>query len=339
MKIGSIVAAVLFALSVSPSVAVAESPITLRLSYFLPSSHPLQRSFQEWASNVETMSGGTLKTTIFPAEQLGKAFDHYDMARDGIADIALVGPGYQPGRFPVAGAADLPFLYNDGKKGTAAIDAWYRKYAAAEMKDVHFCLGFIQEPATFFSRKKVVQPQDIKGLKVRSPNAAMANLVTELGGTNVAAPPQQSRELIERGVVDGTFVPPGSAVLFGIDKVAKFHIEAKMNAWFGVVVINAAKYAALSPAQKSALDANCSTEAAAKLASPWADFEIAGRDKLLKEPGQEATTLTPELIAAWRKSADPLVAAWSEQVRKVGVNPTEALDALKESLAKSEAAY
>ena len=24
---------------------------------------------------------------VYPAQQLGKAFDHYDMARDGIADV------------------------------------------------------------------------------------------------------------------------------------------------------------------------------------------------------------------------------------------------------------
>ena len=32
-----------------------------------------------------------MKATLFPSEQLGKAFDHYDMARDGIA--ALRGTG------------------------------------------------------------------------------------------------------------------------------------------------------------------------------------------------------------------------------------------------------
>jgi len=332
-------AAALLALSVSSPVAAADSSVTLRLSYFLPPSHPLQRSFQEWVAGIEKASDGTLKTTVFPAEQLGKAFDHYDMARDGIADIALVGPGYQPGRFPVAGAADLPFLYNDGKKGTAAVDAWYRKYAPAEMKDVHFCLGFIQEPATFFSRKKTVLPDDIKGQKVRSPGAVMANLVTDLGGTNVSAPPQQSRELIERGVADGTFVPQGSAVLFGIDKVAKYHIDAKMNAWFGTVVINASKYAALSPSQKKALDENCSAEAAVRLATPWADFEVAGREKLIKQPGQETIALTQAQIEAWRKAALPLVAAWSATVRKVGVDPDKAMQELKDSLKSYEAAY
>ena len=55
---------------------------------------------------------------IFPAQQLGKAFDHYNMARDGIADVAHVNPGYEPGRFPVMGAMELPFLFANSKEGS-----------------------------------------------------------------------------------------------------------------------------------------------------------------------------------------------------------------------------
>ena len=49
----------------------------------------------------------------FPSQQLGKAFDHYDMARDGIADFTYVNPGYQPGRFPIIAAGELPFLIGE----------------------------------------------------------------------------------------------------------------------------------------------------------------------------------------------------------------------------------
>ena len=51
------------------------------------------------------------------------------MARDGIADFAYVNPGYQPGRFPIIAAGEMPFLIGNAKGGTAALDAWYRAYA------------------------------------------------------------------------------------------------------------------------------------------------------------------------------------------------------------------
>ena len=160
----------------------------LKLSHWVPPSHPLQKSLEEWGASVEKDSGGTIKYKIYPAQQLGKAFDHYDMARDGIADLTYINPGYQPGRFPIIGAGELPFLMTNAKGGTQALDAWYRKYAAQEMKDVKFCLAFVHDPGAFHSRsKKIVVPEDIKGMKIRPAHATMATFVTMLGGTNVQA--------------------------------------------------------------------------------------------------------------------------------------------------------
>ena len=154
----------------------------------MPASHPLQKALEEWGAAVEKDSGGTIKYKVYPAQQLGKAFDHYDMARDGIADLTYINPGYQPGRFPIIAAGELPFLMSDAKGGSEALDAWYRKYAAKEMKDVKFCLAFIHDPSSFHSTtKKIVVPEDIKGMKIRPAHATMATWVTLLGGTNVQA--------------------------------------------------------------------------------------------------------------------------------------------------------
>src|ERR1700736_5198437 len=142
----------------------ADPTVELKLAHWVPPAHPLHPALQAWAADLETASGGTIKSTIFPAQQLGKAVDHYDMARDGIADFTYVNPGYQPGRFPVIAAGELPFLISDGHTGSAALDAWYRKYAANEMKDVKYCFSFILDPLTWHSsKKKIVVPGDVKG--------------------------------------------------------------------------------------------------------------------------------------------------------------------------------
>ena len=44
------------------------------------------------------------------------------MARDDIADITYVNPGYQPGRFPIIAIGQMPFIFGDARKGTAALD-------------------------------------------------------------------------------------------------------------------------------------------------------------------------------------------------------------------------
>jgi len=204
--------------------------VQLKLSSWVPPAHPLNPALQAWGEDIEKASGGSIKSTLFPSEQLGKAMDHYDMARDGIADFSYVNPGYQPGRFPIIAAGELPFLFSNAKGGSAALDAWYRKYAAAEMKDVHFCFAFVLDPLTFHSRnKKIVLPEDIKGTKVRPADATVGSFVTMLGGTNVQASAPEAREVLERGVADAITFPWRSLLLFGIDKVVKYDMDMPLR--------------------------------------------------------------------------------------------------------------
>ena len=110
--------ALLLAASVTPAMTPIVTPalaqdkvVNLKVSLWVPPAHPLVPATQAWAADIEKASGGTIKVAVFPSEQLGKAFDHYDMARDGIADITYVNPGYQPGRFrsPLPGSCPSCF--------------------------------------------------------------------------------------------------------------------------------------------------------------------------------------------------------------------------------------
>ena len=315
-----------------------EKVIELKLSHWVPASHPLQKALEDWGAAVEKDSGGTLHYKVFPAQQLGKAFDHYDMARDGIADLTYVNPGYQPGRFPIIAAGELPFLMSDAKGGSEALDAWYRKYAAREMKDVKFCLAFIHDPSSFHSStKKIVLPEDIRGMKIRPAHATMAAWVTQLGGTNVQAAAPEVRDVLEKHVADAVSFPWGSLVLFGIDKVTKYHMDAPLYVTTFAFVFNKARYDEMSPRQKAAVDKHCTTEQAGLVGGPWGKFEHDGLAKVKAEAGHEVYQLTPDQLGKWRTAAEPLVKAWADNVKKTGVDPDAALKELKDQLAKYKA--
>ncbi|MGC2217441.1 MAG: TRAP transporter substrate-binding protein [Pseudolabrys sp.] len=312
----------------------------LKLSHWVPPSHPLQKALEDWGASVEKDSGGTIKYKVYPAQQLGKAFDHYDMARDGIADLTYINPGYQPGRFPIIGAGELPVLMTNAKGGTQALDAWYRKYAAQEMKDVKFCLAFVHDPGAFHSRsKKIVVPDDIKGMKIRPAHATMATFVTQLGGTNVQASAPEVRDVLEKGVADAVTFPWGSVVLFGIDKVTKYHLDMPLYVTTFAFVFNKDKYNQMSAAQKKVIDDHCTPEWALKVAAPWAEFEHAGIAKIKAEAGHEVYEPTPAQIAEWKKAAQPLEEKWAENVKKTGVDPAVVMKELKAQLSKEGAGY
>jgi len=319
--------------------AAQDKPVELRFSIWAPPAHPLVPSTKAWAEDIAKESNGSIKVTIFPSEQLGKAFDHYDMARDGIADITYVNPGYQPGRFPVIAAGQLPFMFADAKKGTAALDAWYRKYAGQEMKDTHFCFAFMHDPGAFHGRKKVVAPEDIKGMKIRPPQSTIAQMVTMLGGTNVQASAPEARDVLERGVADAIFFPWGSVFLFGLDKVTKYHMDLPLYSSAFTYSMNKAKYDSLSPAQKKVIDDHCTTDWAVKLSSPWTEFEAAGRDKMKNMAGHEVYELTPDQVKAWKIAVQPLQKQWADAVTKAGGNADEIYKALEASVAQYKAGF
>jgi TRAP-type C4-dicarboxylate transport system substrate-binding protein len=126
-------------------------------------------------------------------------------------------------------------------------------------------------------------------------------------------------------------------VLFGVDKVTKYHMEAPLYVTTFVFVINKDKYGAMSDRQKQAIDNNCNVEAAGRVGEFWGKFEDAGVDKVKAQDGQEVYKLTPEQTAQWKKAAEPLVKTWGDAVKKGGTDPDAAMTELKASLAKYNA--
>jgi TRAP-type C4-dicarboxylate transport system substrate-binding protein len=119
----------------------------------------------------------------------------------------------------------------------------------------------------------------------------------------------------------------------------KYHMDAALYVTTFVLVFNKAKYGQMSDTQKKVIDDHCTNEWAGKIAEPWADFERAGVAKLRVEAGHEVYQLTPEQLAQWKKAAEPLEQSWSDNVRKVGVDPVAAMRGFKDQLTKWNAGY
>jgi hypothetical protein len=71
------------------------------------------------------------------------------MARDGIATVAYVNPGYQAGRFPIIAAGELPFLVDKPGPASQALAAWYRRRARQARAKVKGLVGFRRMLRTF----------------------------------------------------------------------------------------------------------------------------------------------------------------------------------------------
>lgn len=328
----------LSAIGMAPAIA-QDKTVELRFAHWLPGQHALAKlGFEPWAKSLEAATKGSIKVMFFPAQQLGKAADHYDMARDGIADMTWVSPGYQTGRFPIFEVSELPFQIGSTGGGSAAIHSWYQKYAATEMKDIKVCL-LHNHIGALHSKRPISEPSQIKGLKMRSSNGMVAQMTTQLGGTNVQVSAVEARDALDKGVADGLTYPWRSLVTFNIHKAVKYHLDAKFYSGNFVWAINKSWYNRLSPAQKKAVDDHCNEDWAQKIGVAYGDFEDSGLAMVEKEPGHTVIKPTPAQLAAWKKAVEPITVEWAKSVEKAGGKPQEVLDHLRSELAARNAAY
>jgi TRAP-type transport system periplasmic protein len=338
MKKHLFLAAGALALALGSTAAIAaDAKVNFRLSYWVPPKHKLTPGYKEWGDHVKKMSGGTITFTLFPSSQLGSGRDHYDMVKRGIADIGLINPGYTPGRFPVVGTIDLPFIISDALKGAPAMTRFYAKYAPKEMDDVKVCHTFSHEPGTFHSVEKITVPADVKGKKIRTGNATMAAYVTSMGGNSVQVPIMEAFETLKRGITEGITVPWGGLITFNFGKVTKHSLDAPLYVSTFVHTINLKKYNSLSAAQKKVIDDTCTPEWAAKIYRHWAAQEHDLKGKILKDKTHFSHKIGAKELALWRKAAEPVYKQWSDSVGKKGYKGDELLKELRAELKKDGA--
>lgn len=321
--------------------ATAAAGADMKMSLWIPPVHPLMKDMEAWAASVQEAAGGDLTITLYPAAQLGAPQDHYDMASDGIAEMAMVAPGYSPGRFPIWGLIELPFTFANSTAGARALHEWYLDYVSVEMPDVRPCIVTMHHPGLVHTKGKEVRvPADLKGMRIRPAGPGTAQLVADMGGSTVQATLPEIRELSERGVIDGVTWPPDVFVV-GAQDVLTTHMDAPFYVTAQIHVINKAFYDGLSDKAKAAIDSHCTPEWSAKVGKGWNDVEAASLEKLKAMPGHNVYTLTDAEKAAWAEAGAPLEAEFHKRLKEryPDQDPAAIHQALREKLKAHNAAY
>ena len=203
-----------------------------------------------------------------------------------------------PVAFPIIAAGEIPFLIGEVHGGIRAVDAWYRKYAPTEMKDVKYCFSFILDPATWHSRsKKIVVPADIKGMKVRPSNATIATWVTQLGGTNVQASASEVRDVLETRRCRGGDVPVGLGAAAGRRQGHQVrHGRGDLDHHVSVGDEPEDLRRHVAGAEEGRSTTTAPPSGPGKFADPWGDFEHAGLAKVKAMPSHEVYSITNDQL-------------------------------------------
>jgi TRAP-type C4-dicarboxylate transport system substrate-binding protein len=185
------------------------------------------------------------------------------------------------------------------------------------MPEVKVCMLHSMHPGTVFSKKEMRRPEDFKGMKYRASNTMEALYVRNHGGTLVNVPQPEIRDVLARGVADGTFNIMHSAIAWGIHKEAKYVLDFAWGSPVYALVVNKKKYEGLAAAAKKALDEHCTPDWARRFISPAADWEAQGRELLLKA-GNVLYKPNDEEMKAWRAGVAAVKQAWEKETAGKG---------------------
>ncbi len=137
----------------------AQQKIEMKLAYFVGDQHAMSQWLIKWSDDLEKVSGGRIAVKRFPGSQLGPVQQHYDLARNGQADVAWFLHGATPGRFPLTELVQLPYLVGSAEIGTKTLnDPDLRaKYLDAEHRGVKVLLLFTHQPGNVHTTKKAIR--------------------------------------------------------------------------------------------------------------------------------------------------------------------------------------
>jgi TRAP-type C4-dicarboxylate transport system substrate-binding protein len=177
------------------------SEIKLTYANFPPASTFPCVQMERWAKEVEQRTKGAVKVQTFPGGTLLPAKNIFDGVITGTADIGNFAMSYQPGRFLVSEAVDLPIGFTSAKAASLALYDLIEKYPK-EFEKVKLLTLFTCPPADFMTSKPVKSLKDLKGMELRVSGTG-AEAVKRLGGIPIAMPQSETPEALQKGVVKG----------------------------------------------------------------------------------------------------------------------------------------
>ena len=327
--------ALLLTCLVTGSAPAQDKPIELKFSSWVSAVHGHHTGVMvPWAKMVEEKSKGRLKITIYPGSTLGKAVDHYDMVKDGIADLGFTTPGYTPGRFPLIAATELPLLFKSSRGGSLAVMSIFDKYFKNELKDVKVLWIWVHPPGHFhFAKKPVHKLEDLAGLKIRAATPMLTTMLKTLGALPVSIPAPDTYTALERGTVDGTIFPWEAISSFKLAEVLKHHVEVGLYVAPLFTMMNQKKYDSLPPDLKKVIDDLSGSWAAEFNGKVWDQNELVGIEAV-KKAGATIYKLPVEERDRWAAKLKPVEEDWVKTTEAKGLPGRQVLVDLREAIKK-----
>jgi TRAP-type transport system periplasmic protein len=241
----------------APNISRAAEPLTLRFAHFAKDDHPAHFAAQQFAAHVADRTDGAIKIDIFPDNALGSPPEQAEQIRLGAIDMGLPTQGQLDKYDKAFATVLLPFIFANPQHAFLVLDGSGMKWLAPLAEKQGFILlrnwdyGFRNVTN---SVRPINVPEDMKGLKLRTPHEIQLVSAMEALGSEVQAIafPELYQALAQK-TVDGQENP--IAVIFAnkFYEVQK-HLALTRHVYNNMVhTISAFTWRKLSPRQQMIL--------------------------------------------------------------------------------------
>lgn len=295
----------------------AQAAVELKLGHFASDTHPCGIAATQFKANVEKRTNGEVKVALFGNNALGSPPEVLEQVMLGAVDMSLSGQDQLAKHLPFYDVISTPFAFKDYATADKIIDGDFKAWAEPELMKknlVHLSdweWGFRQLTN---SKKPVLTPADLKGMKIRTPPAfAYQAFVEAAGGNAVTIAFSELVMAMKQGVVDGQENPVGTIYDLKLYETQKYMSILNYTYSSMVHVVNKKSWDKLTPGQQKIL-AEESAIAAKSARKLLRDNEAVQLKDL--ETSKGIVVARPDL-GPWKAAMGP---AWDKVKGRVGAD-------------------
>jgi tripartite ATP-independent transporter DctP family solute receptor len=181
--------------------------IQMKFAHYAEETHPANLAAKQFAAKVEERTKGQIKIVIYPANVLGSPPEQAEQVRLGAIDMGLPTQGQLDKYVKAFSVVMLPFVYDDYDHVHRTLDGpsmdWFSPLAEKE-GFIILCNWEYGFRNLTNNKRPILKPEDVKGLKIRTPPEIQLQAAMEaLGGivTKIAFP--EVYMALAQNVVDG----------------------------------------------------------------------------------------------------------------------------------------
>jgi TRAP-type transport system periplasmic protein len=228
--------------------------VILKAAVFVPPSTTYGIPFKRFVDHVNETGKGLVQIRLVGGPEAVPADGQAQAVKNGVLDIASIPPSYYKSVMVEGDAQILSNMSIAEQRKSGGYDL-LSKIATERMNALYLTTYGVGVPFHLYLTKEmtVAKPDDLKGLRFRGqPNYNAVFKHYGIAGANIAAP--EVYTALERGTVQGCGWPLWGINDFGWDKLTKIRIDPGFYNVIVNVVMNKAKYDALSADQRKVLD-------------------------------------------------------------------------------------